>query len=225
MPRIVIFGAGKVAEVVYRHIVVRAADEVVAFTCDREFIPSGGTFQRLPVVAFDEVTKHYPASEFQMIVAIGYQNLNGARAEKYAEAKSKGYRMASFVSPHARCGNWLSAGDNCLILDDATIEPGARIGNNVVIWSGALVGHHTVVDDHCWLAGHAVLGGSVQLGARCFVGLGAVIANEVTIGADSFLGASTLVTKCVEAKTVFVGRATEPFRLDSERFLKISKIR
>lgn len=225
MARIVIFGAGKVAEVLYRHLMHRGTDDVAAFTCDAGFLPAERTFQGLPVVEFDDVTKHYPVSEYQMLVAIGYQDLNSARARKCADAKAKGYRLASFISPGAHAGDWLVAGENCLILDNATIEPGTRIGNNVVVWSNALVGHHTVIEDHCWLAGHAVLGGSVHLGARSFVGLGAVVANEVRIGADSFLGASTLVTKCVDEKTVFVARATEPFRLDSERFLKISKIR
>ncbi len=53
----------------------------------------------------------------------------------------------------------------------------------------------------------------------------AIVGNEVTIGAESFLGAGVLVTKCCEAKSVFVTRDTEKFRLDSDRFLKISKMR
>jgi acetyltransferase-like isoleucine patch superfamily enzyme len=63
------------------------------------------------------------------------------------------------------------------------------------------------------------------LGKRSFVGLGAIIGHEVEIGEDSFLGAGVLLTKCCDPKSVFIGKNTDLFRLDSERFLKISKLR
>ncbi|MBV8434486.1 MAG: transferase [Candidatus Eremiobacteraeota bacterium] len=225
MNEIVIFGAGKVADVVYHHL--RRSDEysVAAFTCDRPYVPEGGRFRDVPVVAFDEVTHRYPPDRFSMIVALGYHELNALRRAKYEEAKAKGYRLATYVSSAAHAGDWLEAGDNCIVLDGAILEPGTRLGNNVVVWSGVLVGHHTTIDDHAWIAGHATFGGSARLGAGSFVGLGAVVGHEVEIGESSFLGAGVLVTKCCDPKSVFVGANTELFRLDSERFLRISKLR
>jgi sugar O-acyltransferase (sialic acid O-acetyltransferase NeuD family) len=223
--KLVIFGAGKVAEVVFRYLRLQSDYEVVAFTCDSAFIPSGGTFQGLPVVAFDTVSQHYPPGEHEMIVAIGYHGLNRIRRSRYEQARAQGYSLASLVSRNARCGDWLVCGDNCIILDGAVIDPGVRLGNNVVIWSDALVGHHSVIEDHCWVAGHAVFGGSATLGSGSFVALGAIVGNDVAIGAESFLGAGAVVTKCADAKSVFVARDTDLFRLDSDRFLKISKVR
>jgi sugar O-acyltransferase (sialic acid O-acetyltransferase NeuD family) len=223
--KLIIFGAGEVAEVVYRHLRLRVAYDVVAFTCDSAFVPSDETFQGLPVVPFDTVSRRYPPGDHEMIVAIGHRDLNRIRRSRYEQAKAQGYSLASLVSQNARCGDWLVCGDNCIILDGAVIDPGVRLGNNVVIWSDALVGHHSVIEDHCWVAGHAVFGGSATLGNGSFVGLGAIVGNEVAIGAESFLGAGVVVTKCAGAKSVFVARDTELFRLDSDRFLKISKVR
>lgn len=225
MAQIVMFGAGKVAEVIYRHIAHSGVDEVVAFTVDREHVPASGEFQGKPVVAFDDLARAYPPATHSMIVAIGYHQLNAVRKQKYEEAKRKGYRLASYVSPRAGVGDWLETGDNCIILDNATIEPGARLGNNVVVWSNALVGHHTVIEDHAWIAGQATFGGSARLGERSFVGLGAIVGHEVEIGEESLLGAGTLVMKCPDDKAVFIAKDTDVFRLDSERFLKISKLR
>jgi sugar O-acyltransferase (sialic acid O-acetyltransferase NeuD family) len=225
MAQLVIFGAGKVADVVFRHVRAAGEHDVVAFTCDGPFVPEAGVWHDRPVVAFEDVARSYPPDRFAMIVALGYHDLNALRRRKYDEAKAKGYRLISYISPKAGVGDWLEAGDNCIVLDAAVIEPGVRLGNNVVVWSGALVGHHSVIEDHAWIAGHATFGGSAKLGSASFVGLGAVVGHEVEIGAASFLGAGVLVTKCADAKSVFVSKNTDLFRLDSEQFLKISKLR
>lgn len=223
--QIVMFGAGKVADVVYRHMSHSGAHEVVAFTTDAGHLPADDTFHGKPVVPFDAITERYPADRYGMIIAIGYHELNAVRRAKYEAAKSKGYKLVSYVSPRAGVGDWLEMGDNCIILDNATIEPGVRLGNNVVIWSNVLIGHHTTIEDHAWVAGQAVFGGSARLGESSFVGLGAVVGHEVELGPKSMLGAGALVTKCADPKSVFIEKNTDLFRLDSERFLKISKLR
>jgi carbonic anhydrase/acetyltransferase-like protein (isoleucine patch superfamily) len=80
------------------------------------------------------------------------------------------------------------------------------------------------VGDNCWIAAGATLGGMVNLGASCFVGLGATIGGEVGIGERCFIGAGALVTKPADAASVFVERDTEKFRLDSDGFLRITKL-
>lgn len=225
MAQIVIFGAGKVADVVYRQIVHSGQHDVAAFTVDAAHVPENGVLHGKPVVAFDSLTQQFPPERYQMLIAVGYHDLNAVRKEKYEQAKAEGYEFASFVSPRAGVGDWLEMGDNCIILDNAVVEPGVRLGNNVVIWSSVLIGHHTTIEDHAWIAGQAVFGGSARLGERCFVGLGAIVGHEVEIGEESFLGAGVLVTKCCDPKSVFIGKSTDIFRLDSERFLKISKLR
>jgi sugar O-acyltransferase (sialic acid O-acetyltransferase NeuD family) len=224
MAELVIFGTGKVAEAVYRYITFDRAYEVVGFTCDAAHLPEGGRFHGLPAVPFESVEQSFPPTRFAMLIAIGYHQLNALRAAKFAAAKAKGYRLANYVSARAFAGDWLEMGENCIILDNVSIEPGARLGNNVALWSNATIGHHASIGDHCWLAAHSILGGDAALGARSFLGLGATIGHQASVGAESFLGAGAVVTKCAAANSVFIGRDTELFRLDSKRFLQISKM-
>lgn len=225
MAHIVIFGTGKVADVLYRHIRHAGTHDVAAFTVDAQYATAGATFHGKPVVPFEELPSRFSPSHYQLLIAVGYHDLNAVRAEKYAAAKAAGYTLASFVSPRAGVGDWLEAGDNCIILDNAVIEPGVRLGSNVVVWSSVLIGHHSTIDDHAWIAGQAVFGGSAHLGERSFVGLGAIIGHEVDLGARSLVSAGALVMKCADDKAVFVEANTPPFRLDSESFLKITKLR
>jgi len=226
MKKIVIFGVGKIADVAFHHITRDSQFEVVAFAVNRDWLPASSPGQCLhkdrPLVAFEEVEQLFPANAFSMFVAIGYHELNAVRAQKYLEAKNKGYELVSYVSPRADTGPWQVMGDNCLILDGVGIQPGATIGNNVSVWNNSLVGHHSSIADHCWLAAGTTVGGASSIGARCFLGLNATVGGEVNIGSDSFLGGGSLVVKSAAEKSVFVERGTEKFRLDSTQFLKMT---
>jgi sugar O-acyltransferase (sialic acid O-acetyltransferase NeuD family) len=225
MKPVVIFGAGKIAQVLYHHILRDRTVDVAGFTCETPYVPANGEFDGRPLVDFASVTERFPPAQYDMLVGIGYHDLNRVRRRIYGEAINLGYDLASYVSSKAGVGDWLRAGNNCIILDNASVEPGVELGNNVVLWSNVLVGHHTRIADHCWLAGHAVFGGSATLGEGSFVGLGAIVAQDVEIGPDSFLGAGAVVTKCAGPKSVFVAASTELFRLDSDRFMRITKMR
>lgn len=228
MKDLVVFGLGKIADVALHHFHRDGEYRVVALTCDAAWmsvtavpkIPQFG----LPVIPFEDIERHYPPESVSMFVAIGYHELNAVRARKCDEAKAKGYQLISYVSPRADCGAWLELGQNCLILDGVGIQPGVRIGNNVSIWNNTLIGHHSVVQDDCWIAAGATLGGLVTLGARSFVGLNATVGGDLSIGEDSFLGAASLVLKGAPPKSVFIARGTDRFRLESDEFLRMTKM-
>jgi hypothetical protein len=176
MKRLIIFGVGKIADVAYHHFLRDGGYEVVGFTCDAAWLPPSGTHYGLPVVAFEDVERHYPPESVALFAALGYHELNSVRAQKCATAKAKGYTLASYVSPRADLGPWVEVGENCLILDGVGIQPGATIG------------------------------------------------GELSIGADSFLGAATLVLKSAPERSVFIAPGTEKFRLDSEAFLRMTRM-
>lgn len=228
MKQLIIFGLGKIADVAYHHLVRDNEYQVVAFTCDAEWLTAmggqEGTHYGHPVLPFEDIERHYPPESVSMFVAIGYHDLNAVRARKCREAKAKGYTLISYISPRADHGPWLEVGENCLILDGVGIQPGVKIGHNVSLWNNVLIGHHSTIQDHCWIAAGATLGGVVTLGERSFIGLNATVGGELSIGADSFLGAATLVIKSAPPRSVFIAPGTDKFRLNSDDFLRMTKM-
>jgi sugar O-acyltransferase (sialic acid O-acetyltransferase NeuD family) len=222
--KIVIFGAGKIADEAYFYLTSDSPHEVVAFTVDREHL-NGAEKLGLPVVAFEDVAVIYPPDEFKMFVAVGYQDLNKFRARKYEEAKAKGYELISYVSSRASNVGNVEIGDNSFVLEFVTIQPCSRVGNNVFLWSGNHVGHHASVGDHCYIAGQVVISGSTKVEDYCFVGVGAMLGHEITIGRESFIGAGSLITKNVAPASVYIAADTPKFRLDSENFLRLTKMK
>jgi len=102
---------------------------------------------------------------------------------------------------------------------------GARVGNDVFIWSGNHVGHHASVGDHCYIAGNVVISGNTVVEPYCFLGVSSTVGHEVTVGAESFIGAGSLVTKNVAPRSVYVTPDTPKFRLDSAAFLRLTKMK
>ena len=148
---LVIFGSGDIAELAHYYFSTDSDYEVVAFTVDASYIKEP-SFCGLPVIAFEEVMQHYTPESNAFFVALSYSKLNAVRKEKFLAAKDKGYKLVSFISSNATVLNDGNIGENCFIFEDNTIQPFVKIGDNVTLWSGNHIGHHSVIKDHTFIA-------------------------------------------------------------------------
>ena len=221
MKQIVLFGTGKIAEVLLYFFRHHSDLEVVACTVDRDYLPVGN-WQGLPTVPFEDVEQSYPPDRYSMFVCLGYQEMNALRARKVAEAKAKGYSLVSYIHPQAGLPQDCVYGENCFIMNHVMIHPCVRLGDNVFVWSGAMIGHHSVIGDHCWITSCANISGVVTVGRRCFFAVNASVGHSVSIGDECFIGSNALVTKSAEDNQVFVTQSTKPFRLNTREFLRMS---
>lgn len=217
---LVIFGSGDIAQLAHYYFSTDSEYEVAAFTVDAAYIQDT-TFCELPVVAFESVATLYPPGQYDFFVALSYSKLNAVRKEKYLAAKSLGYRLVSYISSRATVLNQGAIGDNCFIFEDNTIQPFVKIGNNVTLWSGNHIGHHSVIKDHTFIASHVVVSGGVEIGEQCFIGVNASLRDHIKIGDKCVLGAGTLLLADAEPEGLYIGTATERAALPSTRLRKI----
>jgi len=217
---LVIFGAGDIAQLAQFYFSDDSSYEPVGFTVDAGYLAES-TCCGLPVVPFEEVATRYPADAYAMFVALSYSKLNEVRKSKYLAAKALGYQMASYVSSRATVLNEGRIGDNCFILEDNTIQPFAVIGNNVTLWSGNHIGHHSIIRDHCFIASHVVVSGGVEIGESCFVGVNATLRDHITVGEKCVVGAGTMLLADAAPGGVYIGEATERSKVPSAKLRKI----
>ena len=218
--KLVIFGIGDVGELAHYYFRAGPDYEPVAFTVDAEHA-TRAAWHGLPVVPFEEARTRFDPADHDLFIAIGYTHLNQARKEKYLAARALGYRLASYVSPHATLLNDGRIGDNCLVLEDNTIQPYATIGNNVTLWSGNHIGHHSTIGDHCFVTSHVVISGGVTVGECCFLGVNATLRDRITVGERCVVGAGALLLADAEPGGVYAGHATERSRVPSTRLRKL----
>lgn len=223
MCKIVLFGDGKIAEEIYYYFTNDSNYEVVAFCVDADFLKKNELFG-LPVVPFHQVVELYPPDSYKMFIAVGYQQLNELRKHKYFEAKEKGYTLVNYICSKASNFGNVMLGENTIVLEHSTIQPLAKIGNNVFIWSGNHIGHHAEIHDHIYVCGHVMIAGNAIVEECCFLGVSSTIGHNVRVGEKSLIGAGSLILKDVPEKSVFILEETSKYRLNSEYYLKIAKL-
>lgn len=217
---LVIFGSGDIAQLAYFYFKTDSTYEITAFSVDAAYMKDTN-FCGLPVIAFENITSQYPPEQYELFIALSYSKLNALRKEKYLAAKALGYRLASFVSSKATILNDGCIGENCFIFEDNTIQPFVTIGNNVTLWSGNHIGHHSKINDHCFIASHVVVSGGVEIGEQCFIGVNATLRDHIKIGEKCVIGAGALLLADAEPEGVYLGTATERSRVPSTKLRKI----
>jgi sugar O-acyltransferase (sialic acid O-acetyltransferase NeuD family) len=204
--KLVLIGDSAFAEIAYEYFTYDSEYEVVAFAVEKQFIKRTQLFG-LPIVPFEELEDIYPPGKHKFFAANVYTQRNKLRARLYNEAKAKGYTPASYISPNAFIWRNVEIGEHCFIFENNVVQPFAKIGSNVILWSGNHIGHHSVIKDHCFISSHVVISGFVEIGQYCFVGVNATVANNLKIGDNCIVGAAALVLADVEAGKTVVGNA------------------
>lgn len=218
--KLIIVGDSAFAEIAYEYFDADSDFEVVAFTVEKGFLKKSEMFG-LPIVPFEEIEHIFDPASHYVYVATVYTQLNRLRTRLAAAAKLKGYRLASYVSSRAFVWRNVKFGEHCFIFEDNTLQPFVRVGNNVVMWSGNHIGHHSLVGDNCFLASQVVISGFCEIGENSFIGVNATLANNVALGKDNWIGPNTAIMKSTEVGALFKTEQAEPAKVSAPRFFKI----
>ena len=204
MAKVLIFGVLDTAELAHYYLTHDSEHEVVAFTVSKTFLEQT-RFKGLPVVPFEDIEMLYPPQEYKLFAPMTAKKMNTLRETIYLEGKAKGYDFITYISSKA---TWFNndIGENCFILEDNTIQPFTKIGNNVVLWSGNHIGHHGEIKDHVFFTSHVVLSGHCTVGSHCFFGVNATIRDYTTLAKGTLLAMGASLTKQeTEEWSVYVG--------------------
>jgi len=199
----ILFGTSGQAEVMDYLLTHDSEYEIVAFTSTQDYINSDTIYGK-PLVAFENIEETYPPTEYDMHIAIGYNNLNKTREKFYHEAKAKGYTLLTYIS--SKTTNYAKhIGDNCFIFEDNTIQPFVTIGNNTILWSGNHIGHHSTIEDNCFISSHVVISGHCTIQRNSFIGVNSTLRDGITLGKENVLGAGCLMVKNTEDGKTYIG--------------------
>jgi len=203
MNKLIIFGDKDLAELANFYINNEKKYEIECFTVHKSFLTKE-TFCDKPVIPFEDIEKKYSPNEYKIFAPMTGVRMNGIRTNIYQEAKNKGYKFISYISP--KCTNFASKiGENCFILEDNTLQPFVEIGNNVVMWSGNHIGHHSVIRDNAFFTSHVVLSGHCDVGENSWFGVNATIRDQIKIGKYSLIAMGSLVTKNTDENGFYMG--------------------
>lgn len=183
--------------------------ETIGFTVDRDYMDEKFLFQK-PVVEFEKVESIWSPDEYEMMICIGYTDMNLKRQLKFEEAKKKGYHIAGYRHPSSIVLTD-DIGEGTFIMEGAIIGQSCKIGKGNVIWAMVHIAHHTTMGDYNFMTISCSVVGNVMIGNNCTIKNGIKIANYTLIGAGAYIRHNT------EEKEVYV--PPESYKLKGKQSL------
>jgi sugar O-acyltransferase (sialic acid O-acetyltransferase NeuD family) len=207
--RLVIIGDSAFAEVAYEYFTYDSEYEVAAFSVENNYLKREELFG-LPVVPFENLATLYSPSDHKFFAATTYTQSNRLRARLYHQAKEKGFSPASYISSHAFVWRNCQLGEHCFIFENNVVQPFVTMGDNVILWSGNHIGHHSKIGSHCFISSHVVISGFVEIGEYSFLGVNSTIIHNIKVGSNCVLGAGAIVLSHVEDGRTVIGAWRKP---------------
>jgi len=220
--KLIIVGDSAFAEIAYEYFQHDSEYEVVCFCVEHKFL-TRKKFRGLPVVIFEEIEVHFAPNDYFVYVATAYTQLNRLRTRLKNAVKDKGYKLASYISRRAFVWQNVEIGEHCFIFEDNTLQPFVKLGDNVVLWSGNHIGHHSIVRDNCFIASHAIISGFCDIGQNSFIGVNSTIVNNVKIGSDNWIGPHSVIFKNTSSGTIYKTDQTETANVSTARFFNFEQ--
>ena len=192
--KLVIVAAGGNAAIAFHNINESGGIEIAGFAVEREWLTIRERFGK-PIVALEEIERHFPPESHDALVAINFSGLNRNRERMFNTVKDKGYKCINYVSPHAVLGPQVKLGENVVILENSNIQFGCEIGDNTMIWNGVVILHESVIGSHVAIGSNVAIAGSCKVGDYSVFGIGSVTLEQLEIGRDCTIGAGAVVTR------------------------------
>lgn len=202
-----IFGLSGFSELVDFYLEADSEYRVVAFTATGDNLEN--KFRGKPVVHFDDIEEKYPPGDYEMFISVGYRKMNKIREDFCIKARSKGYKLLSYISSKAtfwgdKYDSKNKIGDNVFIFENNNVQPFVEIGSGTILWSGNHIGHHSKIGNYCYLTSHVVISGYCNIGDRCFLGVNSTLHEALSIGCECLIAAGACISRNTGDCEVFV---------------------
>lgn len=201
--KLIIYGIGNFAEYISYVFNEDSIYDVVAFCVEESYLKANSSEKQnkpnnLPIVPFDTIDHTFSPEQYHLFITVGNDII---RERIFAEAKQKGYTLASHISSYSSYMDNLKHGENVFIGGGSGIEPFVEIGDNCIL-IGVRIGHHCRIEKNCLLS-HPVIGSNVTIGQNSFLGINCSIKPNVTIGKKNVIGMGCIITNSTEEGEVF----------------------
>jgi len=201
MPNLLMVGGGGHARVL-QELLTEAGHDLAGYVALSDAgLLLEGVLQRYT----DEQVLALNPEEFLLINGIGSSGDLSLRASVFEKFKAGGFNFLQLVARTAHVSDSAAVTEGVQVMHMAVVHTDAKIDDNTIVNTGAIVEHHNVIGAHCHIAIGAVLAGNVTVGDRTHIGANATVLQGVTIGSNCVIGAGAVVLNDVPDGHVAVG--------------------
>ena len=206
MKKIVIFGSGAHAKVIFHEIQNLKKYKILGFVDD--------TKKKIMVTKYKN-KKFYNLGSINQFFISNYRNVcgvigigdNNVRNKIFNKVNKidKSFKWESIISKNAIINNNVKIGHGSMICSNVLINNNTIIGNHCLINSSCSIDHDNNFENFSSVAPGVVTGGNVFIKKNSFIGIGSIIKNRITIGNNTIIGGNSFVTKDCLSNSTYVG--------------------
>lgn len=138
----------------------------------------------IKVVGKIDDIKTLKATFNNLIVAIGN---NSFREQITNLAIKYGYNIPNIYNDTAYISKFATFGYGCIVLSNASIQNGAKLGSGVVVTANVEVHHDATIDDYALVYSNSTIRTYASVGKRVKIGSNVTIKNNTIIDQDSII--------------------------------------
>lgn len=196
MSNIIIFGTNAFSKLMKWYVENDTDNRVIGFTLNSEYVKES-SFCGCSVYEFENLKKLFPENNFEILLTVGYSQMNGIREKIFHDCKNSGFKVGSFIHSSVTLFS-KDIGEGNILLENVRVQPFSKIGDGNIIQHFTIVSHEAEVGNFNYFAGNAHVAGLSKVCDRCFVGINAIIQNGVKLGSYNLVGAGACVSKDTE---------------------------
>lgn len=139
------------------------------------------------------------------IVTVGFVKDAALRIRIHERVLAAGGHFGCVIASTAHVSRYASIGEGSVVMHQAMVNAGARIGFGCIINTFANIEHDAVVGDYTHISTGAMVNGDCQVGKRVFLGSQSVMVNGTLITDDCIVAAGSLVRKSMKRSGIYAG--------------------
>ena len=187
--KIILLGGGGHCKSVIDVIEQEGRFEIAGIVDKKELLGSEVLGYR--VIGCDEDLEKLRQKYIFALVTVGHIHSNALRIKLFKLAKDVDFTIPTIISPLAYCSKHSTLGEGTILHHFSCVNAGAKVEQNCIINSKALIEHDAVVEANSHISTGAIINGGVRVKANSFIGSGATTKEYTNV--DGFVKAGSVV--------------------------------
>ena len=134
------------------------------------------------------------------LIPVGQIKSADLRVKLYLQTQKIGFELPTGTSSRAYVSRFASLGVGTIVMHDALVNTGAKIGNNCILNTKSLVEHDGIVEDHCHISTSSIVNGGILVREQTFVGSNATKLDHIEIGEKNIVGGGS--DSAIDSKSI-----------------------
>lgn len=206
MKKIIIFGTGDHARVIFSEIIQLKNFKVLGFS---DKLSKKGKiieiFKNKEYKNLGDLTHIKKYKNIYGIIGVGHNFLRKKIFKEIDSVFKKNIKWATIISKNSILNGNVSVGEGTVIISNSVVNSGTKFGKHCLINTSSSIDHHNSFGNFSSTGPGVVTGGNVKIGEMTHLSIGSTVKNNITIKSNALIGGSSFVNKDCDKNSVYYG--------------------